>query len=69
MVKLLMEYPPPYADISERECFKDYQRLKGIKWNDPSLNIDWNFNGETIISNKDSNLPGISEILLDYIWD
>ncbi|MBG07473.1 MAG: dTDP-4-dehydrorhamnose 3,5-epimerase [Halobacteriovoraceae bacterium] len=42
---------------------------KGIKWNDPSLNIDWNFNGETIISNKDSNLPGISEILLDYIWD
>ena len=31
LVKVLMEYPPPYADISERECFKDYQRLKELK--------------------------------------
>ena len=28
LVKILMEYPPPYADISEKDCLKDYQKLK-----------------------------------------
>lgn len=42
---------------------------KGIKWNDPLLNIDWNFNEEVIVSDKDNNLPSLSEIYLDYIWD
>ena len=41
LVKVLMEYPPPYADISERECFKDYQRLKGVKWNDVYVEKKW----------------------------
>ena len=41
LVKVLMEYSPPYADISEKECFKDYNRLKGIKWNDLFVEGDW----------------------------
>ena len=41
LVKILMEYPPPYADISEKECFKDYNRLKGIKWNDLYVEKKW----------------------------
>ena len=41
LVKVLMEYPPPYADISEKECLKDYNRLKGIKWNDLYINKQW----------------------------
>ena len=30
LVKILMEYEPPYMDISERECLKDYQKLKKL---------------------------------------
>ena len=41
LVKILMEYPPPYADISEKESFKDYNRLKGIKWNDLYVEKKW----------------------------
>ena len=41
LVKILMEYPPPYADISEKDCLKDYQKLKGIKWNDLYTKKKW----------------------------
>jgi len=41
LVKVLMEYEPPYADISEKECLKDYQKLKGVKWHDLYVNKSW----------------------------
>ena len=41
LVEVLMEYPPPYADISEKDCLKDYRRLKGIKWNDLYTEKKW----------------------------
>ena len=41
LVEVLMEYPPPYADISEKDCLKDYQKLKGIKWNDLYTKKKW----------------------------
>ena len=41
---------------------------KGIKWNDNSLNIDWNVKDKIIISEKDDNLPKIGEIFLGYDW-
>jgi len=41
LVKILMEYEPPYMDISERECLKDYQKLKGVKWNDLYIEKKW----------------------------
>ena len=33
----------------------------GIKWNDPSLNIDWNISSP-IVSGKDMVLPLLSEL-------
>ena len=41
LVKVLMEYEPPYMDISEKECLTDYKRLKGVKWNDLYINKQW----------------------------
>ena len=41
LVKVLMEYEPPYMDISKKECFKDYQKLKGVKWNDLFIEKQW----------------------------
>ena len=67
LVRILMEYPLPYADISEKDCLKDYQKLKGIKWNDlytqkkwfARSEYDWNFSNNVIkrnnVGNKASN--------------
>ena len=41
LVKILMEYEPPFADISEKECLDDYKKLKGVKWNDVYVKKDW----------------------------
>ena len=41
LVKVLMEYEPPYMDISKKECLKDYQKLKGVKWNDLFIEKQW----------------------------
>ena len=41
LVKILMEYEPPYMDISERDCLKDYQKLKGVRWNDLYVEKKW----------------------------
>ena len=41
LVKILMEYEPPYMDITEKECLKDYQKLKGVKWNDLFIEKEW----------------------------
>ncbi len=35
---------------------------RGILWNDPELNIDWNIDFEPLISEKDKNLPLFKEI-------
>jgi hypothetical protein len=39
--KILMEYEPPYMDISEEECLKDYKKLKGMWWNDLLVEGEW----------------------------
>ena len=41
LVEVLMEYEPPYMDITEKECLTDYKRLKGVKWNDLYINKQW----------------------------
>ena len=41
LVDILMKYEPPYMDISEKDCLKDYQKLKGIKWNDLYTKKKW----------------------------
>ena len=71
-------YVPPgfahgYYVLSERAIFNykctDFyypEDERGIKWNDPSINIEWG-EGDKIISNRDnknSNLDEINEYLL-----
>jgi hypothetical protein len=41
LVEVLMEYPLPYAEISEKECVRDYRKLKGVWWNDLLVEGEW----------------------------
>ena len=41
LVEILMEYEPPYMEISEKECLDEYRKLKGIKWNDLRVEGEW----------------------------
>ena len=41
LVEILMEYEPPYMEISEKECLNDYRKLKGVKWNDLYVDKKW----------------------------
>ena len=41
LVEILMEYEPPYMEISEKECLRDYRKLKGVKWNDLYVEKKW----------------------------
>ena len=41
LVKVLMEYDLPYAEISDKDCLNDYKKLKGIKWNDLLVEGGW----------------------------
>jgi len=41
LVKVLMEYEPPLMDITEKECLKDYQKLKGVRWSDLYIKKKW----------------------------
>ena len=41
LVPILMEYEPPFMDISEKDCLKDYRKLKGVKWNDLYIDKKW----------------------------
>ena len=44
---------------------KEYapQADRGILWNDEDINIDWGFDFEPILSEKDKNQPRLKEIL------
>ena len=67
LVKILMEYEPPYMEISEKECLNDYRKLKGVKWNDLYVDkkwfarseYEWSFSNSLIrrlnVGNKASN--------------
>ena len=33
LAEILMEYPIPYADITEQDAYKDFMRLKKVRWN------------------------------------
>ena len=38
---ILMEYPLPTAEISEKAAYTDFMRLKGIRWNELLVEGDW----------------------------
>ena len=66
-------YVPPgfahgYYVLSDRAIFNykctDFyypEDERGIKWNDPSINIEWG-EGDKIISNRDNKNPNLDEI-------
>jgi len=43
------------------------QADRGILWNDPDINIDWNIDFEPILSDKDKVQPKLSEIIREEI--
>lgn len=38
----------------------------GIMWNDPEIGVDWHFNGEIILSEKDKKHPKLSESKIEF---
>lgn len=42
--------------------FYDLADQRGIAWNDPDLAIEWNFDGEPLLSAKDQNAPRLCEM-------
>ncbi len=45
---------------ASNEYSKDHDR--GIRWNDPDINIDWDIDFSPILSGKDKNQPFLKEI-------
>lgn len=43
------------------------QADRGVLWNDPDINIDWNIDFEPILSDKDKVQPKLSEIIREEI--
>ena len=41
LAKVAMTYPLPYPDLSEKKAYKDFQKLKGMKWNEIMVEGDW----------------------------
>ena len=41
LATICMEYPLPYADISEDDARKEYLALKGIRWNELFTEGEW----------------------------
>jgi len=41
MASVLMEYPLPYADITEHDAYVDFMKLKGIRWNEVLNEGEW----------------------------
>jgi dTDP-4-dehydrorhamnose 3,5-epimerase len=42
------------------EYSKEHDR--GIRWNDPDINVNWNIDFEPILSEKDKNQPFLKDI-------
>ena len=67
LVKILMEYEPPYMDISERECLKDYQKLKGVRWNDLYIEKKWFARSEYDWERSDNLIRRLNEVKNDNL--
>ena len=46
------------------KCDEEYhpEDEGGIMWNDPDINIEWNFNGELLLSERDKKHPLLKDI-------
>ncbi len=45
---------------ASNEYSKEYDR--GIRWNDPDINVNWNIDFEPILSEKDKNQPFLKDV-------
>ena len=41
LATVAMTYPLPYPDLSEKKAWKDFQKLKGMKWNEIMVEGEW----------------------------
>lgn len=41
LADLFMEYPIPYADITEEDAYNDYLKLKGFRWSEYLKEGEW----------------------------
>lgn len=41
LAELFMQWPIPYADITEEDAYDDYLKLKGIRWNEYLKEGEW----------------------------
>lgn len=55
--ELLYKTAKEYAPDSDR----------GIRWNDPEINVNWGIDFEPVVSEKDANLPFLKDINLEEI--
>lgn len=44
------------------------QNDRGIRWNDPEINVDWRIDFEPLISEKDSKQPYLKEVLKEELF-
>ncbi len=48
---------------ASNEYSKEHDR--GIRWNDPDINVDWGIDFEPVLSEKDKNQPFLKDIMKD----
>ena len=41
----------------------------GLAWNDPAIGINWPIEGPPVLSDKDSRLPGLAELTVEFPYD
>ena len=41
LAKVAMTYPLPYPNLTEKTAYKDFMKLKGMKWNEIMVEGDW----------------------------
>jgi len=41
LATVAMTYPLPYPDLTEKKAWKDFQKLKGMKWNEIMVEGEW----------------------------
>ena len=44
------------------------QNDRGIRWNDPEINVDWRIDFKPLISEKDSKQPYLKEVLKEELF-
>ena len=41
LATVAMNYPLPYPNLTEKSAYKDFMKLKGMKWNEIMVEGEW----------------------------